>query len=388
MKVLLVTPSYGPIVGGTESFVQKLAIELNASGVSADVMTLNMNEKWNPFFWQEVNETDRFKVFKIPALNPFRFLRIHPVDWVTGTKVIPKPNFVTMFKRYDIIHFCDEGDLSLPLFSIFYRKPRIMHCLTPIAFESIRKNFFQRRIFRKIADFYILSSQTQVRFFTGIGVPLCKLSTFPSSCGVDTVTFKPNNTKKLDDLILFVGRLQRIKGAHILLKALSYVKIPTQVVIIGPADKNDPEYAERITQMSHSINEKGFHKVKLLGGLKENEIVPWYQRATILARPDLEGVSGGLTSLEALACGTPVVGTGNDVVKNGVNGILVPPRNCEKLANAIQTLLEDKSLREQYGKEGRSIIELQFSFNSLVERLTDIYEELLTNYSKRQKLSI
>jgi glycosyltransferase involved in cell wall biosynthesis len=130
--------------------------------------------------------------------------------------------------------------------------------------------------------------------------------------------------KKLDDLILFVGRLEKSKGVHLLLQALLYLKIPTQVVIIGPFDQQDPHYSNEIKKICFSINEKGLHKVELLGSLNESELLSWYQKAAVLVRPDLEGRSGGLTSLEALACGTPMIGTGNDIVKDKVNGKVYP----------------------------------------------------------------
>lgn len=379
MKVLMVTPSYDPIIGGTETLVRKLAVKLNAIGTCTDVMTFNMDKKWNPV-WREGIEKSEFKVFKIPAFNPFSFLPINPLDWLLKVNVIPKTNFIKRFEDYDIIHFLDEVDLSFSLFSIFTPKPKIMQCLTGTAFESIRRNYFQNRIFRRIADLYIVASSRRLKLLLGLGIPASKILTLP--IGVDTETFRSDRTKKLDDLILFVGRLQKIKGVHILLQALSYLKIPTQTVIIGPIDQDDPRYTEKIKQMRHSINEKGVHKVKFLGSLDENGLVPWYQRAAVLVRPDLLGASGGLTTIEALACGTPVVGTGNHVVKDGVNGILVPPNNPKKLANALKILLENKELRKTYGKEGRSIVELYFSLDHMTKKLTEIYEKLLTKYNK------
>lgn len=386
MKVLVVVPSYAPIVGGTETFVRKLAIKLNAMGIYTDIMTFNMNEKWKPVC-REAKETDGFKVFKIPAFNPFSFFPINPLSWILGANVIPKPNFTKRFENYDIIHFCDEVDLSLPLFSIFAQKPKIMQCLTPSALESIGRNYFKKKIFRQVADFYIISFSFQIKVFSDMGIPTFKISTLTSS-GVDLETFRPDETKKLDDLILFVGRITEMKGVHILLQALSYLKIPTQMAVIGPIDRDNPRYTERVERMCHSINKKGTHKVKFLGSLNENDLVLWYQKATMLVRPDLEGISGGLTSLEALACGTPVIGTGNDVVKDGVNGILVPPSNAKKLADALELLLENKELRKKYGNEGRSMVELHFSFDLLVKNLVQIYEKLLIKDNKPMKASL
>jgi len=378
MKVLMVTPSYHPIIGGTETLVRRLAIKINEMGIYTDVMTFNMDEKWKPA-WRKDIEKEKFRIFKIPAFNPFGALRINPLEWLLGVNVIPKPDFIKKFKHYDIIHFFDEVDLSFPLFSYFLRRPKIMQCLTLQALESFRNSFFQRNIFRRFADLYIASSLAYFKLISDLGVPKSKIITL--LIGVDTETFRPDRTKKLDDLILFVGRLVRNKGLHILLQALSYLKIQTELIIIGPSDLNNPEYAEEIMHMCHAINEKGVHRVKYLGALDSSDLIPWYQKATIFVCPNLSGGSGGTTSLEALACGIPVIGTGNHVIKNRVNGILVSPNDPKKLANAIRILLENKELRERYGKEGRSMVERYFSLGYMANKLIEIYDKLSTNHN-------
>jgi glycosyltransferase involved in cell wall biosynthesis len=375
----LVTPSYYPIVGGTEVFVRRLATKLNALRTHADIMTFNMVRKWKPF-WREVTESGVFKVFKISAVaSPFNFLPVNPLYLTFRISVIPKLGFTKIFDNYDIIHFFDEVDLSFPLFSFSTRKPKIMQSLTPSAFESIRRNFFHREIFRRIADIYIPSSPLQVKHLLDMGIPNSKILML-ENLGIDEDTFKPDETKKLEDLVLFVGRLQKSKGVHLLLQALLYLKIPTHTVIIGPFDKEDPNYSNEIKKMCVSINKEGIHKVELLGSLNESELLTWYQKAAVLVRPDLEGISGGMTSLEALACGTPLIGTGNDIVKSNVNGILIKP-NPEDLANAIQTLLGNAKLRKKYGEMGRRMVEQNFSFSQMIGELTQLYEKLYKQHS-------
>jgi glycosyltransferase involved in cell wall biosynthesis len=116
--------------------------------------------------------------------------------------------------------------------------------------------------------------------------------------------------------------------------------------------------------------------------MDEKSLVPWYQKAAVLVRPDLDGVSGGLTSLEALACATPVIGTGNHLIKDGVNGILVSPNNAKQLAKALNELLENEELREKYGSEGRKMIEERFSWEKIAKNLAKVYEVVLSNYQQ------
>lgn len=363
----MVTPSYYPIIGGTETAVRILSTKLNKMGIHTDVMTYNMNRKWNPIWREETEDNGLFKVFRVPAFNLSSVFRINPLE-LLRVHVIPKPNFTKKFEDYDIIHFQGEADLGFPLFSYFIRKPKIFHCHGNIAkFPRLKKLF--KRIFPRLADLYIAY---RLELLSDLGVPKSKSLALPF--GVDVETFRPDETKKLDNLILFVGRIARDKGLHVLLQALPYLTIPTQLVIIGP--KWDMEYAEVCMDVIKQMAYRGVHRVKYLGAMDESSLVPWYQKAAVLVRADLDGVSGGFTALEALACGTPVVGTGNHYIKNGVNGILVPPNDPEKLAEALKKLLEDKELREKYGKEGRRIIEQHFSWESIIKKLIKVYRAM------------
>jgi glycosyltransferase involved in cell wall biosynthesis len=376
MKVLLVTPSYDPIVGGAETFVRRLATTLNELGTHADVMTLHMNQKWKPFL-NEASEKSKFTVFRIPAIsNPLAFLPTNPLHRMFRINVVPKPGFTRLFRGYDIIHFCDEEDLGFPLFSLFVKKPKIMHLLTPIGFEAIRRNFFQREVFKRIANIYIPDS-FQIRFLQQIGIAKSKIVNM-ESIGVNTCTFKPNESKRADSLVLFVGRLQKLKGVLVLLQSLSTLKIPVHLVIIGPSNPRDPEYSNEIKNKVQLINSQGTHKVELLGCMSEKELVTWYQRATVLVTPHLDG-SAGLTTLEALACGTPVIATGTLLIKNGVNGLIVPPNDVERLTSALGELLDDKVLRKKYGSNGRMIIEAHYSWEKIVKDLVRVYEKMIEN---------
>jgi glycosyltransferase involved in cell wall biosynthesis len=377
LKVLLVTPSYDPIVGGAEAFVHQLATQLNASGTRTDVMTFNMNQKWKPFL-RKTSERGVFTVFRVPAIvSPLSFLPIDPITLLLGIHVIPKPGLAKILNNYDIIHFCDEIDLSFPFFSVLIKKPKIMHSLTPMAFEGIRKNFFQRKIFKQIAEMYIPCS-FQIESYLEMGIPMSKILD-KKSIGVNTDTFKPSESKRLDSLVLFVGRLQKLKGVHILLQALPHLRISVHAVIIGPFDQNNPGYSDELKKTVEMINKQGKHRVELLGSKDEKELIPWYQKATLLVAPHLDQICGGLATLEALSCATPVIATGNGVVIDKVNGFLVPPNDFEKLASAINELLENKTLRRKLGIEGRRIIEEQYSWGTIVKDLIKVYEKLLSN---------
>ncbi|NIO21873.1 MAG: glycosyltransferase, partial [Candidatus Aenigmarchaeota archaeon] len=89
----------------------------------------------------------------------------------------------------------------------------------------------------------------------------------------------------------------------------------------------------------------------------------------------------GRVNLEAMAMGKPVISTNvggiPEVVLDGVTGILVPPGNSRELAHAIMKLLNDSELRESLGREGRRRVEEHFTLQAHVQRIQEIYAEIL-----------
>jgi glycosyltransferase involved in cell wall biosynthesis len=134
------------------------------------------------------------------------------------------------------------------------------------------------------------------------------------------------------------------------------------------------------------INLEGQHRVEYIGEKSQDDIVGWYQRASIFVLPPVAYEALGLVNLEALACETPVVATNvggiSEAVHDGENGILVEPNDPVKLANAIQYLLDNKSVRKKFGEEGRKLIVNNFSTSTVVRKLIMIYEQLLASRSR------
>jgi glycosyltransferase involved in cell wall biosynthesis len=90
--------------------------------------------------------------------------------------------------------------------------------------------------------------------------------------------------------------------------------------------------------------------------------------------------------LEAMACGKPVIGSNihgiNDVISHGDNGILVPPRNPEALADAILTLMADRDLRRKLGHNARQLMVEKYSWAEISARIEGIYREAMARSGK------
>lgn len=373
----MVTPSYYPLVGGTESLIENITMELNKMGIGTDVMTFNIDEKWNPWSVtrtrrENIEKINGVKVIKIQALTLLPLRPLFRINFIPG-------RFTHQLTNYDIIHFHNEIDLSFPIFSLKVNKPKIFHChLLNISYNSFKSNPIQKYLLKKVASFYIVPSTYMKKLLINLGVSETKTTVIPN--GIDVRKFHPSKEMKKENLILFVGRLHPTKGLHVLLEALKYLHTCVKLVVIGRPSSR-PSYFKKVLCLIERENRRGIHKIIYLGPLKPEKIIYWYQKASIFVCPSLSE-SFGIANLEAMACSTAVVSTyvGGipEVVKNYENGILVQPNNAIELAKAIQYLLDNESVRINFGKAGRKRAIKFFSSDVIAKKIYEIYKKLVT----------
>ena len=374
----MLTPTYYPIIGGAETMVQRLAVELNSRQIRTDILTFNMDKVWSPK-WRGKTEISNqgFRIFKVPALNWTPMINASRIKM--GVNLVPG-RFWNLLKSYDILHY-HVGDLSFPLFSLLSREPRVCQ-LHGLDYNAVRGNFLPRFILKHAGDVCLTPTEQMKNDLVRLGMPKQKIMCLPNS--LDVEVFHPAGTKE-DNLLLFVGRIQSGKGLHVLLNSLHYLKQTVRLVIIGPPDWNS-EYFNRMLKTIEKINLEGQHRVEYIGGKSQQDVVGWYQRASIFVLPPVAYEALGIVNLEALACETPVVATNvggiSEAVHSGENGILVEPNDPVKLASAIQYLLDNESIRREFGEEGRKLVMNKFSTGAVVRKLVMIYERLLASRSR------
>jgi glycosyltransferase involved in cell wall biosynthesis len=349
---------------------------LNKKNVHTDVMTFNMDRKWNSRWQGKTEEIDGTTVFRIPGLN---WLPIsHSYRNSFGVNLIPG-RFTNIFKNYDLIHF-HELDFSFPLFSRLTKKPKIIHIHGGIDFSHglHLENFglITPILLKYLPDFYISISRRMKNDLRVLGIPKDKTAYLPNA--VDPELFSQPRQKE-DNLLLFVGRITFGKGLHVLMRALNYLKSPVRLVIIGPSDW-DVDYYRDLERQIEKENRKGKHEIRYLGPMDQADIVKWYQKASIFVLPSFwEGF--GIVILEAFSCETPVVASSvggiTEIIENHRNGILVPPNKPLELAEAIQYLLDNRDVRTRMGREGRKDIIREFSLKVVTEKLQGIYQNIL-----------
>ncbi|MEM2293050.1 MAG: glycosyltransferase family 4 protein [Nitrososphaerota archaeon] len=376
-RILMVTPFYFPVLGGTESFIANVSVKLNGIGMQTDIMTFNVDQRWKPW---SINQIKKGKIEKINGLNVIRVpaLTFLPTRFILRTNFIPG-RFINKLMEYDIIHFHNEVDLSFPLFSYTVQKPKILHChCLAITFNSYRNNPLSRYLINKVSDLYIAPSSFVAKHLVSLGVFEEKIKVVPNC--VDTRLFQPpdNYSEKVNNLLLFVGRLDPKKGLLTLLESLNHIEKSVNLVIIGPPSR--PWFFKKLLITIEKINRRTNHRVTYLGPSKHENLVRWYKKAAIFVSPSISE-SFGIASLEALSCGTPVVATNvggvSEVIKDGENGILVPPADAVQLAESIQYLLDNEDVRKKFGENGRKWVVKNFSSEIIAMKLCQIYKELL-----------
>jgi glycosyltransferase involved in cell wall biosynthesis len=180
----------------------------------------------------------------------------------------------------------------------------------------------------------------------------------------------------LPDNALIVGMAAQFiprKGYEVLMGAIPQItaRYPTARFLLfgqGPLQERIRDRAER-EGLSESVRFTGFRK----------DLASYLGCLDLLVHPALdEGL--GIVLLEACAAGIPVVATPvggvPEVIRDRVNGLLVPAGDAEALAGAVMRLLEAKDLRIRLGRAGREIVEEEFSVETMVEGNLRVYREL------------
>ncbi|MEH1058744.1 glycosyltransferase [Micromonospora sp. CPCC 206171] len=239
------------------------------------------------------------------------------------------------------------------------------------------------RALGRAADRVIVQCQDEIGELVRLGVPRSRMALVPS--GVNEEMFRPEGPVAPRDparpRILTVGRMVERKGFQDVIRALPAVPEAECVVVGGPAAELLPadSFARRLGALAESCGVAD--RVKLVGAVPREEMGAWYRSADVLvAAPWYEPF--GLTPLEGMACGVPVIGTNvggiADTVVDGLTGDLVPPRDPRALGAAIRRLLADRVRRFAYATAALDRIRSRYSWKRCAEQLSAVYATLST----------
>ena len=417
MRICLIAFMFAPLVGGSEVQAEKQARELQALGHDVMVITLRHHKQW-----KKEEELDSLPVIRVGGIyNREGWLRIGrlghlPIDFLF---------FLALWRlrhRYDVLHSLQLSPLAAvaALIGKLLHKPVIVNIPSTgpgkkqqasdavLMADTLRDVDFLKidfkdvvvgdiaylhrsavggraivRFLRKSDAFYQVLSSRSRPYLTSHGFREEQVVLIPN--GVDSEKFRPDPQRRPSPAhperdIVCVARLQYPKGVDILLHAWGRMMrepdawragLKPRLLLIGEGPLQ-PQL-ERIAaalEIQDSVQFLGLRR----------DVVDLLQQAWGFVLPSRwEGMPNAL--LEAMACGLPCVATrvsgSEDIIVDGVNGLLVQPEQPEELARALRRIIADNELAQRLAAEARVTILRDYQLSAIIASCVDLYRKVL-----------
>ncbi len=273
--------------------------------------------------------------------------------------------------KYDVVHIHEPvAPLTSYLATDWTRLPLVgtFHTYNENRFSNGLANLIgARRMLNRLHVRIAVSEAaawTARRFFGG------HYRVIPNGVHVDPEALRAARSQEPADRlrIVFVGQSVERKGLPLLLRSFEALRehIPTELTVIGPT-------AEELAPMMLDD-----HGVRVLGKVDDERKRSELQRADVLCAPSLRGESFGMVLTEAFAAGTPVIASDiagyRDVVRDGVDGVLVPPADPQALAEALRDLWEEPVRRAAMARAAAHDVE-RFAWPRVADEVMEAYRD-------------
>ncbi len=392
----------GKETGGMNVYVRELSRELSARGHRVDVFTRSASSR--------VPHKDvgglgpGARVFHIPAgpeepYNKHRLFNYLP-EFVHGVQDVMNNENI----HYDVYHAhywlsgwvaralqqCQRAPVVQMFHTLGAMKNQVARGQTDR--ETDRRIEVEREIMQ-FADSIVASTpRDQQQMIELYDAPAERITVV--SPGVDLNLFHPIDRRvaqnllgepKNDHSVLFVGRIDPVKGIDVWFKAMALVveenpalRAKLCVCLIG-GDIDEEEPDEELARLQALKDELGIGDLVTFLGRRSQEALPYYYAsADVVVMPSLYE-SFGMVALEAMACGTPVVASDvgglSFIVRNGETGYLVPDRDPRALADCLSKLLRDPDLRARLGRRGIEVAR-EYAWPRIADQIESLYATL------------
>jgi len=390
--------------GGMNVYVRELARDLGARGIEVDVFT-RWRERYDPRI-QQLGPNARVIHVESGPIGYWPKMAVYEHLDQFGEKLLE--HVAAEGKRYDLVHahYWLSAKVARTL-AEHWRVPRIQmfHTLGLVKREVLDEDIdgesdvrvaIEREAVRESAAVVAASTIELAELRQLYRADPSRVAVIP--CGVDPEVFKPVRQAdarealgrdQCERLVLFVGRIEQIKGIDVLLRALGLLfqrhpdlRSDVCLLVVGGAldPGDDAPETEKILELRRLVHEHRMEaNVAFVGSRDQEQLALYYAAADVCAVPSLTE-SFGLVALEAMACGTPVVGTRvgglQTLIEDGESGLLVPAGDDTALAEAIHAVLTDHRLRTHLSHGARERAE-RFTWNRVGQRMTELYDKVL-----------
>lgn len=313
-----------------------------------------------------------------------------PLVKLFGNSIIPSMLFCLMKEQlnYDVVHAHSHLFFATNLSAITRKlgsTPLVItnHGLNSQTAPEWLQKFYNAtgaRLTFEAADKIICYTETEKNELINMGIKPEKIEVIHN--GIDTDLFVPAIEPCYDKQnLLWVGRYAKGKGLEYLIEAFSILKKNYPDLTLTMVGKG-PEK----THIVKKINDMNLENSVIMKDFVPNsEIVNMYHNSSVFVLPSLEeGVPR--TILEAMSCGIPVVCSNLPQLTGivGEGGLLVPLKNPQALADGISKILTDKSLGEEFRKNGRRNVVENYSWRDTVKKTTIVFETLISKKQNKQ----
>jgi D-inositol-3-phosphate glycosyltransferase len=391
--------------GGQNIYVAHIARQLARLGYMVDVFT-RRDDATQPAV---VEVQPRLRVLHVPA-GPARFVRKEELLPLMDEFYAHVRDFATPHGAYDLVHanfFMSayvarrlKESCGIPFVVTFHALGRVrtLHQNGADEFPPARTQIEDECIAR--ADAIVAECpQDQEDLSTLYRADPERIRVVP--CGFDKAEFwpiaRPFARRALgfdakERIILNIGRLVPRKGIDNAVRALGrlardYGIAARLVVVGGNSDVPCPLVTPEIGRLREIAVQEGVAEQVLFTGRRSREFLKLYYNAAdiFVTTPWYEPF--GITPLEAMACGTPVVGAAVGGIKysvaDGFTGSLVPPNDPDALAASLAKLYRNPDLRKEFGRNAIDRVHEQFTWTKVAKSLAALYQDVLDGGSSR-----
>ncbi|GJQ52760.1 MAG: glycosyl transferase family 1 [Anaerolineaceae bacterium] len=391
----------GKDTGGMNVYVRELTRQLGKMGVHVDVFTRSQDDHV-PHVLHELGYGNR--VVHIPAGPEHPMSKRELAEYIPQFAEGIKDFAIDKGIQYDIIHshYWMSGIAAASLSDAWAGAPivHMFHTLGEMKnriarTEAEREGAYriegEKQVLRRVDRIVVatLAEMTQLRFLYKAdsskmvvippGVNVGRFYPIPPDEAKAYIGLKPD-----DRMILFVGRIEPLKGVDTLIEAMSCLHKKearsVHLAIIGGDPSASPEKMNvEMARLKKLCETLGLDQSVVFLGARDQDKLPYYYSAAEVAVMPSHYESFGMVALEAMACGTPViaseVGGLAYLVRDGETGFTIPAEEPEMLCEKLSWLLNDEALRRKMSAQAAAYAQ-DYAWERIAKRIVDVYEEL------------
>jgi D-inositol-3-phosphate glycosyltransferase len=374
-------------------YVRELGRALAARGVAVDIFTRRQATDVEDV----VEYAPGARVIHIDA-GPHRHVDKYDVlDYLPDFACGVQRYRALMGVSYDVIHshYWLSGRLGLlfaehwgvPLVSMFHTLAQLKNRVAETAAEreqAVRYEI-ERRTMAGSDRVVALTATDRKQTIRHYGAPT-QISVIPGGVDLDHFAPSPRSEARAElglgqteKVLLFVGRIQRLKGLEVLLRAFGKLKdLDARLLIVG-GQRGTTHESREISRLHHLATKLGIaERTTFVGAVPHERLPLFYSAADATVMPS-SYESFGLVAVESLACGTPVVATRvgglTSIVHDGETGFLVPWRDADLFAERLRRVLEDEPLRQRLAGQARESV-LGYGWDRIADEHLALYEDV------------